>query len=155
MDPTAPREPGPANPSAFFHQSPGLTGTLRYTSARLGVSRGCRQPVSRTLFAIAGPAEQQQRELLADDARRTVAQSHDRGAVERLPVDHREAHARRQPLLGEIVQARGMLIADFLQHHAAAHHALGEWDKLRFFDLPRSGGNRRAVRVVAGLAEGV
>src|SRR2546425_4549389 len=153
MYPTATRYPGPANASAFFHHAPRLTGTVRYTSARLGVSRGCRQPVSRTLFAIAGPAEQQQRELLADDARRAVAQSHDRGAVERLSVDHREAYARRQPLLGEIMQARGMLVADFLQHHAAADFALGERDKLRFFDLPCRRRNRRAMRVVAGLAE--
>src|SRR6266446_3964225 len=96
--------------SVYPKRAPRWTGMVRYTSARLGVSRGCRQPVSKTLFAIGGPAEQQQRELLADDARRAVAQPHDRGTVERLPLDHRQTYARRQPLFGEIVQARGMLV---------------------------------------------
>src|SRR2546422_3858967 len=121
MYPTATRYPGPANASAFFHHAPRLTGTVRYTSARLGVSRGCRQPVSKTLFAIGGPAEQQQRELLADDARRAVAPPHDRGTVERLPLDHPQTYAPRQPPFGEIVQARGMLLPRLLPHPPAAH----------------------------------
>src|SRR2546426_6124208 len=89
--PTATRYPGPANASAFFHHAPRLTGTVRYTSARLGVSRGCRQPVSKTLFAIGGAAGQQQSELPARDARRAPAPPPDRGAVERLPPDHPQA----------------------------------------------------------------
>src|SRR5437899_2484291 len=155
MYPTATRYPGPANASAFFHHAPRWTGTVRYTSARLGVSRGCRQPVSRTLFAIAGPAEEQQRELLADDARRAVAQSHDGGTVERLAVDHREPNTRRQALLGEVMETSGMLVADFLQHDAAPDLARGERDQLCLLDLSGGGRNRCAVGVVARLTQGV
>ena len=53
------------------------------------------------------------------------------------------------------MQARGMLVADFLQHHPAADLGLGERDQLRFFDLSGGRRNRRTVGVVARLTQGV
>src|SRR2546430_9185471 len=108
-----------------------------------------------TLFAIGGAAEEHQCQLLTHDSRRAIVESHDRRTMERLAIDDREPYARRESLHGEIPQPLGILVADFLQHDTRADLRVGQWNELSFFDFARGGRDRRAVRIVARLAQRV